>query len=178
MYQIFKKKENNAKSPPNSLLYLLFMYSFLVAHNKEADFYVNTKRQRYFTPKGQSKYFFYFECLWLGSPGPESDSRRMDYKASWVFNRVYQLILAILMWLKTPLKVSDRQQQTILSCSCIWDLAGLSWGLITSWHIEGEKVEEVTDCLTLALKSLWRVTAAMKLEEDCFLAGKHFLDCF
>ena len=138
MHQIFRKKENNAKSPPNSLLYLLFIYSFLVAHSKEADFYINTKRQRYFTPKGQLKYFFYFECFWLGSLGPESDSRRMDCKAAWVFSRVFWLILSILMWLKIPLKVSVRQQQTILSCSCIWDLAGLSWGSITAWHIEEE----------------------------------------
>ena len=38
--------------------------------------------------------------------------------------------------------------------------------------IEGEKVEVVTDFLFLVLKSLWMVTAAMKIEDDCFLAGK------
>ena len=42
---------------------------------------------------------------------------------------------------------------------------------IISWQIEGEKVEAVTDFFLLALKSL-RMTASMKLEDDCFLAGK------
>ena len=43
---------------------------------------------------------------------------------------------------------------------------------ITPWQIEGEKVEVVTDFLFLALKSLQMVTAAMKSEDVCFLAGK------
>ena len=43
---------------------------------------------------------------------------------------------------------------------------------ITAWQIEGEKVEAVTDFLLLALKSLGMVTIAMKLEDNCFLAGK------
>ena len=43
---------------------------------------------------------------------------------------------------------------------------------ITSWQIDGEKVETVTDFLFLALKSLQMVTAAVKLEDDCFLEGK------
>ena len=43
---------------------------------------------------------------------------------------------------------------------------------ITAWQIEGEKVEAVTDFLFLALKSLGMVTIAMKLEDNCFLAGK------
>ena len=45
-------------------------------------------------------------------------------------------------------------------------------GPITSWQIEGEKVKVVTAFLFLALKSLQVVTAAMKSEDDCFLAGK------
>ena len=32
--------------------------------------------------------------------------------------------------------------------------------LITSWQIEGEKVEVETDFLSLVLKSMWMVTAA------------------
>ena len=48
-----------------------------------------------------------------------------------------------------------------------------SWQPVSSLHaIEGEKVEVVTDLLFLVLKSLWMVTAAMKIEDDCFLAGK------
>ena len=45
-------------------------------------------------------------------------------------------------------------------------------GPITSWQIEGEKVEAVTDFLSWALKSLRMVTAAMKLEDNCFLEEK------
>ena len=47
---------------------------------------------------------------------------------------------------------------------------------ITSWQIEGEKVEAVTDFLCLGseitadLRSLQ--TAALKLEDDRFLSGK------
>ena len=44
-------------------------------------------------------------------------------------------------------------------------------GPISSWQTEGEKVEAATDFL-LSLNSLWMVTAAMKSEGDCFLAGK------
>ena len=43
---------------------------------------------------------------------------------------------------------------------------------ITSWQIEGEKVETVTISSSWALKSLVMVTADMKLEDDCFLADK------
>ena len=43
---------------------------------------------------------------------------------------------------------------------------------VTSWQIEGEKVEVVRDLLSRALKSLWMVTAAMKSDEDYFLEGK------
>ena len=47
-------------------------------------------------------------------------------------------------------------------------------GPITSWEIDGETVETVDTVSTLfwgALKSLWMVTAPMKLD-DCILAGK------
>ena len=40
----------------------------------------------------------------------------------------------------------------------------------TSWQTEGEKVEAVTDLLFLGSKIT--VNEAMKLEDDCFLAGK------
>ena len=43
---------------------------------------------------------------------------------------------------------------------------------ITSWQIEGEKVEVVADFLFWGSKSLQVVTAAMESEDDCFLAGK------
>ena len=43
---------------------------------------------------------------------------------------------------------------------------------ITSWQIEKEKVEAVTDFIFWAPKSLQMVTAAMKLKDACFLEGK------
>ena len=45
-------------------------------------------------------------------------------------------------------------------------------GSISSWQIEGENVEAVSDSLFLGSKSLQMVTAAIKLEASCFLAGK------
>ena len=43
---------------------------------------------------------------------------------------------------------------------------------ITSWQIEGEKVEAVRDLFSWAPKSLQMVTAAMKLKDACSLEGK------
>ena len=43
---------------------------------------------------------------------------------------------------------------------------------ITSWQIEGGKVETVADFIFLGPKSLQMVTVAMKLKDICFLDGK------
>ena len=43
---------------------------------------------------------------------------------------------------------------------------------ITSWQIEGGKVETVTDFILGAPKSLQMVTAAMKLKDACSLEEK------
>ena len=45
-------------------------------------------------------------------------------------------------------------------------------GPITSWQIEGEKMEIVTDFLSLGSKITVHGAAAMKSEDICFLAGK------
>ena len=46
-------------------------------------------------------------------------------------------------------------------------------GPITSWQIDGETMETVTDFLfSWALKSLQMVTATMKLKNTCFLEEK------
>ena len=45
-------------------------------------------------------------------------------------------------------------------------------GHITSWQIEEEKVEAVTDFIFWAPKSLWMVTATMRLKDAYFLEGK------
>ena len=43
---------------------------------------------------------------------------------------------------------------------------------ITSWQIDGETVETVSDFIFWAPKSLQMVTAAMKLKDTCSLEGK------
>ena len=45
-------------------------------------------------------------------------------------------------------------------------------GPITSWQIDGEIMETVTDFTFLAPKSLQMVTAAMKLKDACSLKEK------
>ena len=45
-------------------------------------------------------------------------------------------------------------------------------GPITSWQIDGETVETVTDLFWEAWKSLQMVTVAMKLKNACFLGEK------
>ena len=48
-------------------------------------------------------------------------------------------------------------------------------GFITSWQIDGEKIETVTDLFSWAPKSLQMVIAAMKLKDACSLEGKLWL---
>ena len=45
-------------------------------------------------------------------------------------------------------------------------------GPITSWQIDGETMETVTDFIWGAPKSLQTVTAAVKLKDTCFLEEK------
>ena len=45
-------------------------------------------------------------------------------------------------------------------------------GPITSWQIDGETMETVTDSFSWAPKSLWMVAAAMKLKYACSLEEK------
>ena len=40
---------------------------------------------------------------------------------------------------------------------------------ITSWQTDGEKIETVADFISLGSKSLWMVTATMKLKDACSL---------
>ena len=48
----------------------------------------------------------------------------------------------------------------------------MAFGPITSWQIEGETMEIVTDLFYWAPKSLLTVTAAMKLKDACSLKEK------
>ena len=45
-------------------------------------------------------------------------------------------------------------------------------GTITSWQIDGERMETVTEFLFQAPKSLQMMTAAMKLRDTCYLEEK------
>ena len=45
-------------------------------------------------------------------------------------------------------------------------------GSITSWQIDGETVETVSDFILGASKSLQMMTAALKLKDPCSLKGK------
>ena len=45
-------------------------------------------------------------------------------------------------------------------------------GPITSWEVDGETVETLSDFILGAPKSLQMVTAAMKLKDACSLEGK------
>ena len=45
-------------------------------------------------------------------------------------------------------------------------------GPITSWQIDGETAQTVTDLIFWVRKSLQMVTAAMKLKDVCSLEGK------
>ena len=48
----------------------------------------------------------------------------------------------------------------------------MAFGPITSWEIDGERVETVSDFVFWAPKSLQMVIAAMKLKDDCSLEEK------
>ena len=48
----------------------------------------------------------------------------------------------------------------------------MACGPITSWQIDQEKVERVSDLFTWAPKSLWMVTAAMKWKDAVSLEEK------
>ena len=43
---------------------------------------------------------------------------------------------------------------------------------ITSWQIEGKQWKQLQILFSWAPKSLWMVTAAMKLKDTCSLEGK------
>ena len=61
---------------------------------------------------------------------------------------------------KVGLKLNIQKTKIIASCP------------ITSWQIDGETMETVTDFIFGAPKSLQVVTAAMKLKDAYFLEGK------
>ena len=61
---------------------------------------------------------------------------------------------------KVSLKLNIQKTKIMASC------------FITSWQIDGEVMETVTDFILGAPKSLQMVTAAMKLKDACSLEEK------
>ena len=69
------------------------------------------------------------------------------------------------------MKVKEEGQKVGLKFS-IQKTKIMASGPITSWQIDGERVEMVADFIFWALKSLQMETAAMKLKDICSLEAK------
>ena len=69
------------------------------------------------------------------------------------------------------MKVKEESERVGLKLN-IQETKIIASGPITSWEIDGETVETVSDFIFLAPKSLQMVTAAMKLKDIYSLEGK------
>ena len=69
------------------------------------------------------------------------------------------------------MKVKEKSEKVDLKLN-IQKTKTMASGTITSWQIDGEKVETVRDFIWGAPKSLQMATAAMKLKDACSLQGK------
>ena len=69
------------------------------------------------------------------------------------------------------MKVKEKSEKVGLKSS-IQKMKIMACGPITSWQIDGERVETVADFILGAPKSLQMVTAAMKLKDACSLEEK------
>ena len=69
------------------------------------------------------------------------------------------------------MKVKEESENVGLKLS-IQKTKIMASGPITSWEIDGETVETMTDFIFWAPKSLQMVTAAMKLKDACSLEEK------
>ena len=69
------------------------------------------------------------------------------------------------------MKVKDESEKAVLKLS-IQKTKIMVSGPITSWEIDGETVETMTDYFRGAPKSLQMVAAAMKLKDTCSLEEK------
>ena len=69
------------------------------------------------------------------------------------------------------MKVKEESEKVGLKLN-IQKIKIMASSLITSWQIDGETMETVTDVIFWAPKSLQMVTAAMKLKDTCSLEEK------
>ena len=73
--------------------------------------------------------------------------------------------------LKSLLKVKEESEKVDLKLN-IQKIKIMASGPITSWQIDGETMETVTDLFSWAPKSLQMLTVAMKLKDACSLEEK------
>ena len=69
------------------------------------------------------------------------------------------------------IKVKEKSEKAGLKLN-IQKMKTMASSPITSWQIDGENVETVTDFIFWAPKSLQMVTSAMKLKDTCSLEEK------
>ena len=69
------------------------------------------------------------------------------------------------------MKVKEESEKAVLKLN-IQKTKIMASRLITSWQIDGETVDTVSDFIFLALKSLQMVISAMKLKDTYFLEVK------
>ena len=69
------------------------------------------------------------------------------------------------------MKVKEESERAVLKLN-IQKTKIMASGPITSWQIDGETMETVTDLFSWASISLQMVTAAMKSKDTCFLEEK------
>ena len=69
------------------------------------------------------------------------------------------------------MKVEEESEKVGLKLN-IQKMKYVASGPITSWQIDKETMETVTDFIFLARKALWTITAAIKLKGTCSLEEK------
>ena len=69
------------------------------------------------------------------------------------------------------MKVKEESEKVGLKLN-IQKMKIMASGLITSWQLDGETMETVTDFFSWAPKSLQMLTEAMKLKDTCSLERK------
>ena len=70
------------------------------------------------------------------------------------------------------MRVKEKSEKASLRLNIKKKTKIMASGAITAWQTEGEKVEAVTDFLSLGSKIMQMVTAAMKLKDACSLEEK------
>ena len=86
-------------------------------------------------------------------------------------NNIYADDTILMAKSQKELEVKEASEKAGLKLN-IQKMEIMASGPITSWQIDGEKVETVTDLIPWAPKSLQTVTTAMKVKDPCSLEEK------